>query len=210
MSVTAVRVPMMLPTHALVGLALAAPLVALSPGHAPAALGGALAGSVLPDLDMYAGHRRRLHYPTGYLLAAVPAALLAVALGTPPAVALAFLFAGAALHCRMDRYGGGLELRPWEATSDRAVYDHVRGGWRAPKRWVRYDGAPEDVLIAAALGVPLVVVLDGPFRLVAAGALVVGVAYGLLRRRLADIAPRLLALVPEPLADRAPDRYRDP
>ncbi|MFB6280974.1 MAG: metal-dependent hydrolase [Haloferacaceae archaeon] len=200
---------MMLPTHALAGLALAAPLVVLAPAHAPAALAGAFVGSVLPDLDLYAGHRRRLHYPTGYALAALPAAVVAAVVAAPSAVAVAFLLAGAALHCRMDRYGGGLELRPWEGTSDRGVYDHARGRWREPKRWVRYDGAPEDVLLAALLGLPLAAVLDGPFRAVALGALAVGVVYGLLRRRLAALAPVVVALVPRRLAARLPDRYRD-
>lgn len=200
---------MMLPTHALVGLALAAPLVALAPEHAHAALAGAFAGSILPDLDLYTGHRRRLHYPTGYTAALMPAAVAAVHLRTGPLVALAFLLAGAALHCRMDRYGGGLELRPWEGTSDRAVYDHVRGRWRAPRRWIRYDGAPEDVLLAGLVGLPVVVVLDVPFRGLALGALLVGATYGLLRRRLATIAPQVLAHAPDPLATYAPDRYRE-
>lgn len=200
---------MMLPTHALVGLALASPLVVLAPDLAPAALAGALVGSTVPDLDLYADHRRRLHYPTGYALAAAPAVATAALVGTPLAVAIAFLLVGAALHCRMDRYGGGLELRPWEGTSDRGVYDHVRGRWLAPKRWISYDGAPGDVLLAALLGVPLVAGLDGPFRWVALVALLVGGAYGLLRRRLADLAPRVLAQVPRPVAVYAPDRYRE-
>ncbi|MFB6080282.1 MAG: metal-dependent hydrolase [Haloferacaceae archaeon] len=200
---------MMLPTHVLVGLALAAPLLVLAPEHAPVALAGALAGSALPDLDLYLDHRRYLHYPTGYALAALPAAAAAALVGTPAAVALAFLLAGAALHCRMDRYGGGLELRPWEEGSDRGVYDHVRGRWLPPRRWIRYDGAPEDVLLAALVGLPLVVELHGPFRWVALVALAVGGAYGLVRRRLADLAPRVLARVPRSLAVRAPDRYRE-
>jgi hypothetical protein len=199
---------MMLPTHAMVGVAIAAPLVALAPEHATLALTGGVVGSVLPDLDMYAGHRRSLHYPTGYTLAAVLTAVVAGALGTPLSVGVAFVLAGAALHCRMDRYGGGLELRPWEATSDRAVYDHARGGWRAPKRWIRYDGAPEDVLLTVVLGVPVAVMLDAPFRWIAVGALVVGVTYGVLRRRLAELAPTVVARVPKPVATRVPERYR--
>jgi len=199
---------MMLPTHALVGLAVAAPLAALAPGHATPALAGGLAGSVLPDLDMYTGHRRTLHYPTGYALAALPAVAAALLFRTPATVALALALVGAALHCRMDRYGGGLELRPWEATSDRAVYDHLRGEWLAPKRWIRYDGAPEDVLLALVLGLPLAVVLDGPFRLAVVAALLVGCVYGLLRRRLAGIAAALVGLLPDAVAAHVPERYR--
>ncbi|NHN48114.1 metal-dependent hydrolase [Halostella sp. JP-L12] len=200
---------MMLPTHAMVGLAVAAPLVVLAPDVVPAALVGALIGSVLPDLDLYAGHRRTLHYPTGYSVAAVPAAAAAALLATPVAVAAAALLVGAALHCRMDRYGGGLELRPWEGTSDRGVYDHVRGRWLAPKRWVAYDGSPGDFLFALALGVPLLVVLDGPFRWVVAAALLVGGAYAALRRRLARLAPTVFGRVPGPVREYVPARYRE-
>ena len=115
---------------------------------------------------------------------------------------------GAALYCRMDRYGGGLELHPREATSERAVYDHARGRWRAPKRWIRYHGAPEDVLLMLVLGVPLAIVLEAPVRWLVVVALAVGVTYGVLRRRLAAFAPVVFATVPEPLADQVPERYR--
>jgi hypothetical protein len=199
---------MMLPTHAVIGLAIAAPLLALSPDHATAVLVGALVGSVLPDLDLYAGHRRSLHYPTVYALAAVPAVGGAALLGTPLAVALAAVLVGAALHCRMDRYGGGLELRPWEATSERAVYDHVQGEWRTPKRWIRYDGSTRDVSLLVLLGVPLAVVLDAPFRWIVVVALLVGVTYGLLRRRLAALAPAVFEQVPESVTGYVPERYR--
>src|SRR6056297_2453705 len=69
--------PMMLPTHAIVGLAIATPLAMLAPDLAPAALAGGLFGGVFPDLDLYSGHRKTLHFPTGYLLAVLPAVGLA-------------------------------------------------------------------------------------------------------------------------------------
>lgn len=199
---------MMLPTHILVGLAVATPVLVLAPEYASVALAGGLLGSVIPDFDMYSDHRRFLHYPTGYTLVAVAAVAIAALVGTALLVTIAFLFIGAALHCRMDRYGGGLELRPWEATSEVAVFDHVRGRWRRPKRWIRYDGAPEDVLLAILLGVPLFVVLTSPFKWVAAGALLVGCTYGILRRRLADLAPHVFEKVPEPIIHHVPQRYR--
>lgn len=200
---------MMLPTHVLAGLALALPLVALAPEWAPVVLAGSIAGSVLPDLDLYAGHRRTLHYPTGYLVAAVPLVAAAVALRYPVLVGAAFLALGAALHCRMDRYGGGLELRPWEGRSERAVYDHVRGEWRKPKRWVRYDGSPEDLALAGVLAFPALTLLDGPVRTVVTAALVVAIAYATLRRRLADLAPALVSASPAAVAGYLPARYRD-
>ncbi|RAW47118.1 metal-dependent hydrolase [Halorubrum sp. 48-1-W] len=199
---------MMLPTHAMAGLAVAAPISVLAPELAPAALAGALVGSVFPDFDLYTGHRRTLHYPTIYALLAVPAVALAAVSIAPAAVALAAFLVGATVHCRMDRYGGGLELRPWEETSERAVYDHVRGRWRRPKRWIRYDGSPGDLALLAILSLPLLVGLEGPFRVVAAAALVVGVTYVVLRRQLATIAPVVFGYTPETLSRYVPERYR--
>lgn len=199
---------MMLPTHVLVGLVVAAPVALLVPEAATTVLFAGLIGGVLPDLDLYAGHRRSLHYPSGYTLAAVPALAGAVLVGTPLLVGLAVLLVAATLHCRMDRYGGGLELRPWEGRSERAVYDHVRGRWRQPKRWVRYDGAPEDVLMLCGLAGVLWFVLDSPFTGIVAVTLLAGVGYGLLRRRLAALAPVVAARVPKPVIEHVPERYR--
>jgi len=198
----------MLPTHAVVGLALAAPLVYLRPALAPAALAGGLLGGILPDFDLYWGHRRTLHYPTVYTLLVPPAAVVALLFPGPLTVGVAFSLLGAAVHCRMDRYGGGLELRPWEETSDRAVYDHVRGTWREPKRAVDYDGSPGDLLLSLAVGVPLLFVLDGVFRALVAASLAVAVVYVALRRWLARLAPVVFAHVPGRLAEYVPERYR--
>lgn len=198
---------MMLPTHALVGLALAVPLAWVAPELAPAALLGGLVGGVLPDLDLYAGHRRTLHYPTVYPLLSVPAVGLAVLRPSTAAVALAFVLVAAAVHCRMDRYGGGLELRPWEGTSERAVYDHVHGEWLAPRRLVSYDGSPGDLALATGVATLPVVLLEGPVVHLTVGLLAVGAAYTVLRRRLADLAPRVFGRVPGRFASLVPDRY---
>ncbi len=199
---------MMLPTHAVTGLALATPLVVLAPDLAPGALWGAVLGSIVPDLDLYAGHRRTLHYPTVYTLLAIPAVGIGLVSQHLLAVGAAAFLAGAAVHCRMDRYGGGLELRPWEGTSERAVYDHVRGQWRKPKRWIAYDGSPGDLLALIALALPLLVVLEGAFRGIVATALVVGVVYVGLRRWLADLAPVVFGYAPDWLSRYVPERYR--
>lgn len=199
---------MMLPTHAMVGLAIATPLVILVPDLAPAALAGGLLGGIFPDLDLYSGHRKTLHYPTVYLLAALIAVGLTVLVPITMTAGLAFFLLGATAHCQMDRFGGGLELRPWEGTSERAVYDHVRGQWRRPKRWIPYDGSPHDLLLLSTVSVPLFVMLDGPFRLLVGVALLVGIVYVGLRQWLASIAPVVFSYVPGWLAAYVPDRYQ--
>lgn len=182
---------MMLPTHLLVGFAVATPVAVAVPDLATPILVGALVGSVLPDVDVAAIHRRTFHYPTGYAFASIPVAMIALAAPGPVTVTLASTLVAAALHCRMDRYGGSHELRPWERKSDRAVYDHVKGRWLDAKRWIRYDGAPEDLLVATVAGSVALVGLVGPFRTLAAIALVVGVVYAGFRRRLSDVASRI-------------------
>ncbi|MDR9381469.1 MAG: metal-dependent hydrolase [Natronomonas sp.] len=199
---------MMLPTHALVGMALALPIALFAPELAPAALLGGFVGGILPDLDLYSGHRKTLHFPTLYPLSAAPAALLALVWSTPVTTAAAFVLVGAAVHCRMDIYGGGLELRPWEATSDRAVYDHVAGRWIPPRRLVTYDGSKGDLGIALVVAAPLLALVEGTFVALVAGAVAVSIAYVLLRRRLAALAPVVFGRVPSPLSQYVPARYR--
>ncbi len=205
---------MMLPTHVLAGLAVATALVGVAPADAPAwlvpvVLVGSVAGSVLPDLDLYVGHRRTLHYPTGYVLLLVPVALAALVWQRPLLVTAAVVLGAAALHCRMDRYGGGLELRPWEGTSERAVYDHVRGSWRRPKRWIPYDGAPSDLALAVGFALLPLAVLGWAGRLLVGVTLAIGITYALLRRHLAAMAPQVVSYAPESVTDYVPDRYAE-
>lgn len=198
---------MMLSTHVLVDLAVATQLLVIAPGLAPTGLASALVGSVLPDLDLYVSHRKTLHYPTMYSVLSVGLLLVAALVPTPATVAAAFLLTGAAVHSRMDRYGCGLELRPWEETSERAVYDHVRVGWRRPLRWLRFDGATDDVLLLLLLGCPLLFLVEEPFRLVVLVAMLVGVTYGVIRRQLANLAPVVYGSVPCIVEAHVPDRY---
>jgi len=199
---------MMLPTHAVVGLAIAAPLVVFAPELAPAALAGGLAGGIFPDLDLYAGHRKTLHYPTMFSILALPAAVLAVVYPYPVVIGGLFFVAGAAVHCQMDRFGGGLELEPWEGTSEKAVYDHVRGRWRRPKRWIPYDGSLHDLALLTVVSLPLLFVLTDPFRAIVGLAVVIGVVYVGLRRRLARLAPVVFGFAPQWLVEYVPERYR--
>ena len=198
----------MLPTHLVVGLAVAVPVTFAYPEFGAAILVGALIGSVLPDLDMYSGHRRSLHFPTVYPLAMVPAVLLGALAPSMMTVTIAFLLVGATIHSRMDLLGGSLELRPWEATSDRGVYDHVQGQWRAPKRWIRYDGSPEDLALCLVVGVPLAIILTGAIQWVVIAGLVIGTVYTILRRRLAETAVLLVGFMPGGVQQRVPPRYR--
>lgn len=198
----------MLPTHALVGLLLALPFALSMPEFGDVALVTGFLGGVVPDLDMYVGHRRTLHYPvyfTALAAGAVPVTLLFPSTAT---VAVAFLLLGAAVHSVGDMFGGGLELRPWEATSDRAVYDHSRRQWIPPRHWVRYDGAPEDLLLSLTTAVPLLVALDGWLRWIVIASLTVATVYTAVRRFLPIMAEFLFVdLLPDRMVDVAPDRY---
>ena len=201
---------MMLPTHALAGVLLALPVALAAPDAASAVLGAGFLGGVVPDLDMYVGHRRTLHYPIYYSAAALPVGAATVLAPTrPTAVLTAFLLAAAA-HSVADVFGGGLELRPWEATSTLAVYDHYHGRWIAPRRWIGYDGSPADLALATVLAVPLLLVVDTPFRWLVAGTLVVAVTYVAVRRILSVVAERLVAVLPAWAITRLPARYRSP
>lgn len=199
----------MLPTHVLAGMALALPLWAVSPEYAPVGFAAGFLGGLLPDVDLYVGHRRTLHYPVYYSVLAAAAILVALAMPSTATVALALFLAGAALHSVSDVLGAGLELRPWEGNSDRAVYDHYHGTWIRPRRLVRYDGAPGDLLLSGLLAVPLYLVLDGWLRWLVVGTVGVALSYTLLRRPLAVLAPRVARLLPEPVQAYVPDRYRE-
>lgn len=204
---------MMLPTHALAGMAAALPFALATPEFAGIALPAGFVGGLVPDLDMYAGHRKSLHYPVYYHVLAGPAVVLAVLAPTPIAVGVAFLLVGAALHSAMDVLGGGLELYPWAGTSDRAVYDHFRGQWLAPRRLIPYDGSPADLALAILLGLSLALATGtGLVGWLVAIALAVAVVYTTVRRRLPDVAVWLLDTVlshrlPDPVRARVPDRY---
>ncbi len=195
-------------THAFAGMALALPVLATAPEFAPAAFVAGLVGGLVPDLDLYAGHRKTLHYPVYAPIAAVLAVAMALLAPSTATVALAVGLAAAALHAVTDVAGGGLELRPWLAGSERAVYSHYHGRWIRPRRWIRYDGAPEDLALAGFVAAPLIAAGDGPIGTVTIALLGVSTVYVLLRKPLATVAERLAGLVPPPLHPYLPERYR--
>lgn len=177
-------------THAAVGLALASTAVVVVPEHATTAALWAVLGGLFPDLDLFFGqHRRTLHFPVYYWLPALPALAFAVSLPTDLTVALAAFLVSAAVHSGMDAFGAGDELRPWEATSEKGVYDHFRDTWIAPRRWVRYDGAPEDLLLTTVLAVPGLLFFEGTVRVLTIGGVVLALCYTLVRKRIPQYFP---------------------
>jgi hypothetical protein len=193
---------MMLPTHALGGMLLGLSVAFVAPEFVGVALVAGFLGGIFPDLDMYIGHRKSLHYPVYYSTFTLPALALAGLSPSVATVSTAVFLLGAAIHSVTDIFGGGLELRPWEGNSDRAVYDHHRDRWIAPKRLIRYDGSPGDLLISSTLAVPLLIAVDGPRRQVVIVTLAVAVVYTAVRRLLPTLAA---AVVRDVLSPRLPD-----
>ncbi|MFP9190286.1 metal-dependent hydrolase [Natronosalvus vescus] len=183
---------MMATTHVFVGLVLVAPVAVAAPDLATPLAVGAIVGGLLPDVDLVLTHRKTFHFPVLGAAGAVSAATLAAVAPSPFTAGIAACAASAWIHAASDALGGGPEMDPWTNPSDRAVYDHARGRWIRPRRWIRYDGAPEDALLASALAVPAFVVFSGPIRTVVAVALAVSLGYTLVRRRLVEWTPEWL------------------
>ena len=194
---------MMATTHALFGMLLGAVSLLVAPEYATTAIAAGAAGGSFPDFDMPWDHRKTLHFPVYFSLAAVPAVVAALLAPGAATIAVAVFLLAAAAHAASDALGGGLELRPWEATSDRAVYDHFNGRWVAPRRVIPYDGAPEDLLLAAVLAVPGVFYAR-PLRALVLALLGASVVYALLRKPLVTVGERLAERLPERVWARIP------
>ena len=198
---------MMATTHMVTGMLIALPVVLLAPELAVVALLAGLLGGLFPDLDLYFNHRKTLHFPVGYPVVAGIAIVLAMGVPSLWTVSVAIAFTAAAVHSVMDVFGGGLELEPWRATSDRGVYSHVHGRWLRPRRWIPYDGSPADLGLAIVVAIPLFVAMDGGLQSLLVGLLGISVVYTLLRRWLAEIAQKLAGFVPPSLQAYVPERY---
>lgn len=186
----------------------ALPVALLFPGASSLVFAAGLVGGVVPDLDMYSGHRKTLHYPVYYALLAGSSAVGALLVPLPVTLGLTVFFAAAAVHSISDIFGGGLELHPWEKTSERAVYNHHQREWVRPRHWIKYDGSPGDLLLSAGVVVPLWLVVDSHFRWILLAALTVGAVYTAVRRVLPTIAISVAQLLPERVAGYLPRRYR--
>ena len=182
---------MMTTTHALVGALVGATTAAYAPDVTQTAVVVGFVGGALPDADLVGTHRRSTHYPVCGAAAAAVAVGLAGLLGTGAAVLIAVFAVAAALHPPMDALAGGVEHRPWEATSDRGVYNHAGGYWVRPRRWIRYSGAPEDAALAAGVAVPVLVVTADPLRDWLFAVVLASGLFAVVRRRLADVTERL-------------------
>ncbi len=198
---------MMATTHILVGVALAAATTVFAPEFTTVALVAAAVGGAFPDLDLYAGHRKTLHFPVYYSLLAFGALAVAAALPMALTVGVAFFLLSAAVHSRMDAFGGGLELKPWLGQSQRAVYDHANGRWLEPRRWIRYDGAPEDLLLAGAMAAPTLLAFDGIVDQVVIGILVLSAGYTLVRKPMVYLTEVMVDVIPLSVLGYVPDRF---
>lgn len=200
---------MMATTHALAGLVLGTLVSFVAPTFGPTALLAGLLGGIAPDLDIFAVHRRSLHFPVLLPLLVPVAALPAVLLPTPTTVFLGVFLTAAALHSAMDVFGGGATLRPWLTEGDRAVFSHALGRWLRPRGPITYDGSPLDLLLATAVGVPLVLVISPTYRPLVGALLVVSIGYTLIRKRIVAILGVAVGLVPRRLRPLLPERMRE-
>lgn len=183
----------MIITHVAVALAFAIPVALVAPEFATAAAVGAVVGGSFPDLDLFVGeHRRTLHFPVVGLALTIPGVVLALLVPTSFTVGLALALVGFGVHSASDVLGAGEELRPWERTNTNAVYDHASGYWWQARYVFPYDGSPQDLGLAIATGVPVLLVYDGPIRLGLGAVLGVAAVYAVLRRRLVPYFERIL------------------
>ncbi|MGQ4557447.1 metal-dependent hydrolase [Halobellus sp. GM3] len=178
---------MMVTTHVAAGLLLAVPVASVTPQFALPAAIGAVFGGVAPDLDLLVGvHRKTLHFPVYYSALGVASGAAAVASPGVVSVTVALFFLAAGLHSISDWFGAGGELRPWDRTSDRAVYVHPFRRWLRPRYLVRYDGAPEDLLLTVVLAAPAAAVFDGWLRAIIVAGVALAAAYTVFRKRMPE------------------------
>lgn len=171
-------------THVLVGILLGAVFGAVFPAFTPLAVYAGILGGGLPDVDMVFTHRRTLHFPVGFSVAALVLGPFALVSPNPFSVFLFVAVLAAAIHCLMDTLGGGKEMRPWREVDDRAVYNHVTGEWINPRRII-YDGSARDLVISVTAAVGSLYLLRPRFVTTVVILLGFAILYAGLRRWIA-------------------------
>lgn len=180
---------MMVITHIFVSLLLSTPFLFLFPEHTSIILISASAGGFIPDLDLLVGeHRRTLHFPFLSWIIFIPLLVGSVVTSSPLLTFMAVFSLGFASHSLGDIFGGGLEKRPWEQTSDRAVYSHLTGKWIAPKYYVSYDGSYGDLIISVITAIPILYIVQSKiFVYFIVFGLIIGSIYVISRKSLPQI-----------------------
>lgn len=180
---------MMVTTHALIAGALASTMVFIAPEYAYTAVVAALVGGFVPDLDMPFNHRRTFHFPVYFSVLALFGVIGILVAPSTVSIVVGWFLIGAAVHSVSDIVSGDLGLRPWEMNDDRSVYIHYLGRYAKPRRWVRYDGSPEDFVLAVFFAVPIIALFDDALVQVVAGLLGVSFIYMLVRKKIVEYAP---------------------
>lgn len=183
---------MMATTHGYAGIAIAAIVATGWPEFGIVAAVGGIVGGLVPDLDVAWTHRRTLHFPVYYSLAAGGASVVAVLAPTVWTVGLAVGLIAAAVHAVSDVFGGSADPVPWESSSTRAVFVHPLDQWIHARGWIQYDGSPSDFLLCCLLAAPGVVVFQESTAIVAlaAAGLVVSLLYTVFRKRIGRYVAR--------------------
>lgn len=180
---------MMAVTHGLIGLLLAITSIAIWPEMIfYAALGGYL-GGIFPDLDLAFNHRKTFHFPVIFSISTLMMGLIIILYPSIVSIAVFYFFLSAAIHSWIDIFGGGLEARPWIPSDDRGVYSHTLEKWFKPKRWIRYDGSPEDLLLSTLIAIPCYLFYSNIFQDLVVLTLLTGGIYTILRKKIVDWAP---------------------
>jgi hypothetical protein len=145
-------------THLFLGLVIGATASFVFPVSLTVLTVAAVAGAMLPDLDVLFEHRKTLHYPVVSLAASL-FLVSATFLTTHFAVVAAAVFTFSVfLHCAADLMCNGIGPDPWKHDWEHGVYNHVTGEWVAPVRWLDYAGSTRDLsLMLALMPLPLLV-----------------------------------------------------
>lgn len=180
---------MMATTHGFIGSLLALPLYFVSPELFLPVLAAAFIGGIFPDLDLYHGHRKALHYPVYYNVAGVILLPLTLYFTNVYTVSVLFFLLSAGIHCYSDRFGGSKDSRPWLNDSGKAVYSHYHQSWWSPRKIIPYDGSKQDFALMFLASIPTIYLVEGSLRTVLILLVVVSLLYTVFRKKGMEIIP---------------------